>query len=358
VQLASHSDNRHSDRLLVVIGATSGICVAWSRLAASTDGAGATWLMVLLQAAVAAQGGAALLWLVRAGLRRAVARYSRSHAVRRAYDAHDTVTYAVFLASLSTALGVQLVAPVAWTLVALFALAQWWVLRRALRAAQPAQPAQPARPALAAARQVTALSVLFFVSGMAALVYQVAWQRTLFRYFGVNMEPVTIIVSIFMLGLGLGALAGGRLSRLSPGRLPALFVGIELGIGAFGAISLPLIHRVGEAAMTSSLLTVSLAVYALLAVPTFLMGATLPVLVAWLHHTYHDVGRSVARLYFVNTLGSAAACFLTVDVIFAFTGLRGATWIAAACNLSVAMLAFWIVRSRTPATPHAGVAHD
>ncbi|MHB1311801.1 MAG: spermidine synthase family protein [Gemmatimonadaceae bacterium] len=346
MQLASHSDARHADRLLVVIGATSGICVAWSRLAASTDGAGATWLMVLLQAAVAAQGGAALLWLVRAGLRWGVARRWRSHAVLRAYEAHDTVTYAVFLLSLATAIGVQLATPVALTLLALFALAQGTVLRRAL----------PAGPLSGAGRQVTALSVLFFVSGMAALVYQVAWQRTLFRYFGVNMEPVTIIVSIFMLGLGLGALAGGRLSRLSPGRLPALFVAIELGIGAFGAVSLPLIHRVGEAAMTSSLLTVAAAVYALLAVPTFLMGATLPVLVAWLHHSYHDVGRSVARLYFVNTLGSAAACFLTVDVLFAFTGLRGATWFAAACNLTVAVLAFWIVQRRAPA-PAAGVAH-
>jgi predicted membrane-bound spermidine synthase len=69
------------------------------------------------------------------------------------------------------------------------------------------------------------------------------------------------------------------------------------------------------------------------------MGATLPVLVAYLERATGDVGRSVARLYFVNTLGSAAACFLTVDVLFAFTGLRGSTIIAAACNAAVAVLA-------------------
>ena len=320
----------------MVIGAVSGATIALSRLASSTDVAGVSWLMVLIQGVVAGQGGAALAWVVRAGLRWLVARVSRSHAIAEAYRRHDTTTYAVFLLTLATAGGVQLVTPVTLTLVALFVAAQLYVLRRAL----------PRRAPAGADTQVTALSVLFFVSGVAALVYQVAWQRTLFRYFGVNMEPVTIIGSIFMLGLGLGALAGGWLSRFSLRRLPLIFVAIELGIGLFGVVSLPLIHRVGETARASSLLTMAVAVYALLAIPTFLMGATLPVLVAWLHHAYHDVGRSVARLYFVNTLGSAVACFLTVDVIFAFTGLRGATWVAAAGNFSVALLAFWIVQRR------------
>ena len=56
------------------------------------------------------------------------------------------------------------------------------------------------------------LVLLFFVSGIAALIYQVCWQRLLFQAFGVDIESVTIIVSTFMLGLGLGALAGGQLS--------------------------------------------------------------------------------------------------------------------------------------------------
>src|SRR6185295_16075978 len=56
------------------------------------------------------------------------------------------------------------------------------------------------------------LCVLFFVSGFPALIYQLAWQRALFRIFGVNIESVTIVVTAFMLGLGLGSLAGGWLS--------------------------------------------------------------------------------------------------------------------------------------------------
>src|SRR5258708_25485914 len=57
------------------------------------------------------------------------------------------------------------------------------------------------------------LCVLFFFSGFPALIYQLTWQRSLFLIFGVNIESVTIVVTAFMLGLGLGSLAGGWLSK-------------------------------------------------------------------------------------------------------------------------------------------------
>jgi len=56
------------------------------------------------------------------------------------------------------------------------------------------------------------ISVLFFFSGMPALIYQIVWERVLFSIYGVNAESVAVIVSAFMLGLGLGSLVGGRLS--------------------------------------------------------------------------------------------------------------------------------------------------
>lgn len=340
--LAPATDARHADRLLVVIGTVSGASVALARLAAASDLAGVTWLLVLTAAVVAAQGGAAIAWLLRALLRWGVGRLSRSHAVVGAYTQYDTLTYAVFLLTLSTAGGVQLVAPVVLTIVALFVAAQALLLRAVW----------PRKPRNGADRSLQAMSALFFVAGMAALMYQMAWQRMLVRYFGVTMESITIIVSAFMLGLGLGALAGGRMSRAAPARLPLLFVGCELGVGLFGLFSQSIIRAVGDALQLAPLPFAALAIYAVLAVPTFLMGATLPVLVAWMQHAYRGVGHAVARLYFVNTLGSALGCVLAVDVIFAFTGLRGATVIAAGCNVGIAVLAFVVVR-RAPALERA-----
>jgi predicted exporter len=68
---------------------------------------------------------------------------------------------------------------------------------------------------------LAAVSVIFFASGFPALVYQLVWQRALFAIYGINVESVTVVVTAFMLGLGLGSLAGGVISRIR--RLPLLF---------------------------------------------------------------------------------------------------------------------------------------
>src|SRR3954466_12052272 len=82
------------------------------------------------------------------------------------------------------------------------------------------------------------LCVLFFFSGFPALIYQLVWQRALFRIFGVNVESVTIVVTAFMLGLGLGSLAGGLLSKRRGIALLPLLAGIEVMTGVFGLGSL------------------------------------------------------------------------------------------------------------------------
>src|SRR6516165_6275900 len=87
---------------------------------------------------------------------------------------------------------------------------------------------------------------LFFLSGFPALIYQIVWQRTLFAIYGVNVESVTLVVSAFMLGLGLGSFAGGRLTR-NP-RVPRLllFGAVELATAAYGLASLPTFHAVAK----------------------------------------------------------------------------------------------------------------
>ena len=80
------------------------------------------------------------------------------------------------------------------------------------------------------------VAAIFVLSGFAALVYQVAWQRALFTIYGVDVESATVVVTAFMLGLGLGSLAGAncrpartgstRMLRRNRGaRLPAMASG-------------------------------------------------------------------------------------------------------------------------------------
>src|SRR5271155_1309415 len=116
------------------------------------------------------------------------------------------------------------------------------------------------------------LILLFLVSGAAALIYQICWQRLLFESVGVDIESVTIIVSAFMLGLGLGSLAGGELADRYPRRLIALFAVIELATAAFGFCSPTLIHAACRFAVNHSLFEIGLLNFVMLLVPTTLMG--------------------------------------------------------------------------------------
>jgi predicted membrane-bound spermidine synthase len=67
------------------------------------------------------------------------------------------------------------------------------------------------------------------------------------------------------------------------------------------------------------------------------MGATLPILVAYRTQQSGQLGRSVSEFYLANTVGSALACFATVDFFFAHWGLQATTWAAACCNIAVAL---------------------
>jgi predicted membrane-bound spermidine synthase len=188
--------------------------------------------------------------------------------------------------------------------------------------------------------------LLFFLSGFPALIYQIVWQRTLFAIYGVNVESVTIVVSAFMLGLGLGSFAGGRITQ-NP-RVPKLllFGAVELGTAAYGLASLPLFHAVAKITAGAPPVQTGLLSFALVLIPTVLMGATLPLLVAHLVNLSGNVGRSVGVLYFVNTLGSAVACFVAAWFAMPYLGMAKSTVLAAALNVIVglsvlAMHFFW-----------------
>ncbi len=196
------------------------------------------------------------------------------------------------------------------------------------------------------------LYLLFFVSGFAALIYQVVWQRALFTAFGVNIETITVIVAVFMFGLGIGSLVGGVLSKWFAHRLLWLFVACELSIGLFGLCSLSLIERVTTAVLYGSLFTIAATTYALLFLPTICMGATLPILVEYLNRQEPNIGKTVGHLYFLNTIGSALASFVTVGILFAVLGLQATVILAALCNFVVAVMAYLCI-ARAPAASSA-----
>jgi predicted membrane-bound spermidine synthase len=187
---------------------------------------------------------------------------------------------------------------------------------------------------------------IFVLSGFAALLYQVVWQRALFAIYGINIESVTVIVTAFMLGLGIGSLAGGAISK-NP-RRPALllFSLVELGIGLYGFGSLALFRAVGSVTVGIPTLATGFITFLLVLLPTMLMGGTLPLLVAHSVRLSGNVGKSVGVLYFVNTLGSALASLAAVFYLLGALGQARTIALAAGLNLTVSALA-WVQHTRT-----------
>src|SRR5271156_5155132 len=88
------------------------------------------------------------------------------------------------------------------------------------------------------------IAVMFFISGFCALLYQTVWLRLAFAEFGVITPVVSVVISIFMLGLGLGSWAGGRyvplLKKLVKGSAITVYGSIEIVIG-LGAVIVPIL---------------------------------------------------------------------------------------------------------------------
>lgn len=191
-----------------------------------------------------------------------------------------------------------------------------------------------------------ATAAIFFISGFPALMYQISWQRSLFLLFGINIESVTIVVTSFMFGLGVGALLGGLLSRVQHIPLLLVFAVIELSAAAFGVLSPAIFELAGEAGLNSGPVENALRVMSILIIPTALMGASLPILSEFFIRLTGNVGRSVGTLYFANTLGAGFACFLTAILLFPEFGLRATIMTAASLNLLAGLAALVVYRRR------------
>jgi spermidine synthase len=181
---------------------------------------------------------------------------------------------------------------------------------------------------------------LLFGCGFPALLYQMAWQPALADILG-DGGAAAVLLAGFMLGLALGSLAGGWLSRrraIGPMPLLRLLAALELVIGALGIASPRMFASCGVGA--------ALVLVIVSALP---MGAALPLLVGDPARRCGHVGSAVGSLFCINGLGAAAACLVGLALLtpLPFLDVRSELALAAATNLAVALSAF-VVRRRDP----------
>ena len=194
------------------------------------------------------------------------------------------------------------------------------------------------------------LAVLFFVSGFSGLIYQVVWVRMAFAAFGVIAPVLSVVLSVFMLGLAVGSWAAGRLVGpvvARTGLSAALFYAAAEALIGGGAFAVPPAFAAGNRALLSAGRMDSAAYLALsglvLAAAIFpwclCMGATFPLMLAHLRERDERRSDGFSFLYLANVLGGMAGTLLTAVVLIELLGFRHTLWVAAAGNAVVAVAA-------------------
>ena len=172
--------------------------------------------------------------------------------------------------------------------------------------------------------------------------------------FGNTIYSASLVVAVFMLGLGAGSyIVGVWADRRYVARRESLLRAygyFELIIGAMGlaiALLLPHLDRVSALvssysrepsgwyvlSATSHAARVGVAVVLLTPI-TLLMGGTLTLLIRYLVRNDLEIGgRRIAVLYAVNTAGAALGCFLTDFLLVPATGIRVTQYVAVVFNV-------------------------
>ena len=199
---------------------------------------------------------------------------------------------------------------------------------------------------------------LFFLSGALGLGYQLVWVRKAALVVGASQIALATVLTSFFLGMALGSAAAGRWLR-SPRLSPLAVYGLcEIGIGGF-ALAFPFffagmdhayaflydaasVHAAALFALRFSLL------FLLFLPPTFLMGATLPLLLDGLVARDREVGALTSLLYAINVLGAVAGVLVTSYFAIPTLGMNGTSLLAGVANLAVGTLALAAFRGRAP----------
>ena len=201
------------------------------------------------------------------------------------------------------------------------------------------------------------LYLIFFASGATGLVYEVIWVRLTGLVFGNTSFSIATVLGAFMAGLALGSWLLGRLADRyeRPLRMYGL---LEVLIGV-SAVLVPIAFRSMEgiywnlAPTLSSVAGADLFVrftssFAIMIVPTFLMGGTLPVLSRFFVKSTSEVESKLGTLYALNTFGAALGTLVAALILIPGFGSQLTTIWIASLNIGLGLLAIRIDMGQEP----------
>jgi spermidine synthase len=209
------------------------------------------------------------------------------------------------------------------------------------------------------------LVTLFFLSGVSGLIYQVLWLRLLALVFGVTIYAASTVLASFMGGLALGSFLAGRFADRT--HRPLRWFGFAEVLVGLSALASPVVlagverlyiaaHPLLPQSLASLTLVRFLCSFAVLLVPTTLMGATLPLVIKSSLLRTTGLGERVGLLYGVNTTGAIVGTSLAGFVLLGSVGISTSFWLAAALNLLVGTTAVLVSTAIERTPPRKGQA--
>ena len=188
------------------------------------------------------------------------------------------------------------------------------------------------------------LLIAFVFSGMAALIYEIVWIRPLQYILGSTIYTISIIFAAFMLGLALGSwIISKYVDKIE--NLPRTYALMELGIGLYGVLLISIFNFIPSIYRALFNLngnfyifefTQLILSFAILIIPTALMGATFPIIAKF--YTKEKIGKGIGEIYSANNIGAIIGSFAAGFILIPLIGIKATIIFAGVINLFVGSL--------------------
>ncbi len=187
------------------------------------------------------------------------------------------------------------------------------------------------------------------LSGVAAMIYQIAWTRVFTLFIGSSVYAFSLIVTSFICGLALGSLVIARFID----RRRNLIMGLALVEGIIGISALLMVPILGKLPVFAAEVVLKFLnsfehlhlaefsmVFLLTLVPTFMMGAAFPIATKICATDLKRLGKHVGNVYAANTLGAIIGSFAAGFLLIPWLGTQNSILVAIAINFTAASIIF------------------
>ncbi len=191
------------------------------------------------------------------------------------------------------------------------------------------------------------LLILFGISGMTALIYEIIWIRPLSLVFGTTVYAVSTIIASFILGLAIGSWIAGRFSDRLQNPLK-YFALIQIAVGFFGILLLPIFNLMPSVYLdlyhltypnqSIFMITQILMSMMIIAIPATLMGTTLPLMMKTYSTEFTNIGKDVGKLDASNSTGAFFGTLAAGFLIIPLLGIHDGIMVTASINIFMGVI--------------------